>query len=40
MAELILDGTASSVDIRPFRLERFATGELLKGEHGGSPIWR
>jgi sarcosine oxidase subunit beta len=40
MSELILDGAARSVDISPFRLERFAAGELLRGEHGGSPIWR
>ena len=40
MAELILDGAATSVDISPFRLERFAAGQLLRGEHGGSPIWR
>jgi sarcosine oxidase subunit beta len=40
MAELIVDGAASSVDISPFRFERFAAGQLLKGEHGGSPIWR
>jgi sarcosine oxidase subunit beta len=40
MAELILDGAATAVDISPFTLERFATGQLLTGEHGGSPIWR
>jgi glycine/D-amino acid oxidase-like deaminating enzyme len=40
MAELILDGTATSVDISPFTFERFAAGRLLRGEHGGSPIWR
>ncbi len=40
MAELILDGAATSVDISPFTLDRFAQGRLLRGEHGGSPIWR
>lgn len=40
MAELILDGAATSVDISPFTFERFAEGRLLRGEHGGSPIWR
>jgi glycine/D-amino acid oxidase-like deaminating enzyme len=40
MAELIFDGAATSVDISPFGLDRFAAGRLLKGEHGGSPIWR
>jgi len=40
MAELILDGAARSVDISPFRLERFAEGRPLVGEHGEIPIWR
>jgi sarcosine oxidase subunit beta len=40
MAELILDGAAASVDISPFRLERFAEGRPLVGEHGELPIWR
>jgi len=40
MAELILDGAASSVDIAPFGLGRFAAGRLLSGEHSYGPIWR
>lgn len=40
MAELILDGAATSVDIAPFAPSRFAEGRLLVGEHGGTPIWR
>jgi sarcosine oxidase subunit beta len=40
MAELILDGVTRSVDLSPFRLERFAEGRLLKGEHGGMLLWR
>ena len=40
MSELILDGASSSVDIAPFRFERFAEGRLLSGEHGGAMIWR
>ena len=40
MAELILDGAATSVDITPFEPGRFAEGRLLVGEHGGTPIWR
>ncbi len=40
MSELILDGVAASVDIAPFSFDRFATGRLLAGEHGGAPIWR
>ena len=30
MAELILDGHATTVDIRPFRLSRFAEGQPIK----------
>ncbi len=33
MAELIVDGAAQTVDISPFRFERFAEGDLLKGKH-------
>ena len=40
MAELILDGAATSVDIAPFVPTRFDEGRLLVGEHGGTPIWR
>jgi sarcosine oxidase subunit beta len=40
MAELILDGSATSVDLAPFAFERFAEGRLLVGEHGGAAIWR
>jgi sarcosine oxidase subunit beta len=40
MSELILDGAASSVDISPFRFERFAEGSLLVGEHGEEVHWR
>ena len=40
MAELILDGAATSADISPFTPTRFAEGRLLEGEHGGRPIWR
>jgi len=40
MAELILEGSATSVDIAPFRLERFARGQLLTGEHPYAPTWR
>ncbi|HEY6571501.1 MAG TPA: FAD-binding oxidoreductase [Candidatus Limnocylindrales bacterium] len=40
MAELILDGVATSVDITPFEPGRFAAGRPLVGEHGGTPIWR
>lgn len=40
MSELILDGASSSVDISPFRFERFAEGDLLVGEHGEEVHWR
>jgi sarcosine oxidase subunit beta len=39
MAELILDGRASTVDITPFRLGRFSEGELLSGEHAYKDMW-
>jgi len=40
MAELILDGHATSVDIDAYRLERFARGELLVGEHPYPQLWQ
>jgi sarcosine oxidase subunit beta len=40
MSELILDGKATTVDISPFSLNRFAEGKPLKGEHGYDSIWR
>jgi sarcosine oxidase subunit beta len=40
MAELILDGAASSVDIGPYTLERFERGGWLVGEHPYPALWR
>lgn len=40
MVELILDGQPKTVDITPFRFERFAEGKLLEGEHGYGHIWK
>jgi hypothetical protein len=40
MAELIVDGQATSVDISSFRLERFAEGRPLVGEHPFRSLWR
>ncbi|HLE15379.1 MAG TPA: FAD-binding oxidoreductase [Anaerolineales bacterium] len=40
LAELIVDGRSSLVDIKPFGLERFSQGEPLKGEHSYENIWR
>ena len=40
MSELILDGAATTVDIAPFALERFAAGRLLVAEHPYEAAWR
>lgn len=40
MSELILDGKPKTVDITPFRFERFAEGKLLEGEYGYGHIWK
>ncbi len=40
LAEWILDGRPSTVDIRPFGLERFAAGRTLVGEHPYEALWR
>lgn len=40
LAELILDGRATTVDIAPYALDRFATGRLLVGEHPYGKLWR
>jgi sarcosine oxidase subunit beta len=37
LAELILDGQARTVDIRPFGLRRFAEGRPLEGPHPYAP---
>jgi len=39
MAELIVDGEATTVDITPFDPKRFESGDLLKGEHAYDDIW-
>lgn len=39
VAELIIDGEATTVDIAPFDPQRFARGDLLKGEHAYDDIW-
>lgn len=36
MAEEVVEGEAASVDIRPFRLSRFQSGDLLEGAYGGN----
>jgi sarcosine oxidase, subunit beta len=40
MAEWILDGRPLTVDVTPFRLERFAEGRLIEGEHPYESLWR
>jgi sarcosine oxidase subunit beta len=40
MAELILDGAATTVDISGYGLGRFAEGRSLEGEHSYGHLWR
>ncbi|HJW90214.1 MAG: hypothetical protein A2Z16_16275 [Chloroflexi bacterium RBG_16_54_18] len=40
LAELIVEGQTSTVDITPFRLERFEEGNPLTGDHSYENIWR
>jgi len=40
MSELILDGKPKTVDISPFKFERFAEGQLIKGEFEYGHIWK
>ena len=40
LAEWILDGRPSMVDVRPFALSRFAEGRPLVGEHPYEALWR
>jgi sarcosine oxidase subunit beta len=40
MSELILDGSARTVDLSPFAFERFERGRLLVGEHPYEMQWR
>lgn len=40
MAELIVDGSARTVDLEPFALDRFSRGSLLVGEHSYGSQWR
>jgi sarcosine oxidase subunit beta len=39
MAELILDGRATTVDISIFSPGRFAEGKNIQSEHPYGPIW-
>ncbi len=40
LAELILDGRATTVDIAGYSLDRFGEGRLLVGDHPYGKLWR
>jgi glycine/D-amino acid oxidase-like deaminating enzyme len=40
LAELILDGAATTVDISGYAFDRFATGRALRGPHPYGDLWR
>lgn len=40
LAELVVDGRSSSVDISMYRLGRFAEGKHLRGDHPYPALWR
>jgi len=40
LVEKILDGKSATVDITPFRFERFANGQLREGEYAYGHIWK
>ena len=40
LAELILDGRATTVDLSGYALERFSEGRLLVGDHPYGNLWR
>ena len=40
MAELMLDGAATTADISAFSVDRFARGRLIEGEHPYEALWR
>ncbi len=40
LAELILEGEARTADLRPYRFERFAQGDPVRGKHPYAPVWR
>lgn len=40
MAEWIVDGRPTTVDVTPFGLDRFAAGRLIVGEHPYESLWR
>jgi glycine/D-amino acid oxidase-like deaminating enzyme len=40
LAELILDGETTGADLHPYRFERFAEQDPVRGEHPYAPVWR
>jgi sarcosine oxidase subunit beta len=40
LAQLIVEGPAANDDLAIYRLERFADGNLIAGEHSYGDIWR
>ena len=40
LAQLIAEGPDANDDLAIYRLERFARGELIVGEHPYAPVWR
>jgi sarcosine oxidase subunit beta len=40
LAQLITEGPGANGDLAIYRLERFAAGEPIEGEHPYAPVWR
>lgn len=40
LAQLMVEGSSRDLDLGIYRLERFAAGTLIEGEHPYAPIWR
>jgi sarcosine oxidase subunit beta len=40
LAQLIVSGRSPDVDLGIYRFERFASGDVIAGEHPYAPIWR
>jgi sarcosine oxidase subunit beta len=40
LAQLITEGPGANDDLAIYRLERFAAGEPIEGEHPYAPVWR
>jgi hypothetical protein len=40
LAQLITEGPDANDDLAIYRLDRFAAGEPIVGEHPYAPVWR